>query len=91
MGQRMLGGSHWREPVVNMRVGASESRLYRKAGMATVVCRLAPNNMGAADEYVDTDELYGLGAIITLAALFSRLRELTARNASQFSSKEVSP
>lgn len=47
--------------------------------------------MGAADENVDTDELYGLGAIITLAALFSRLRKLTPRNASQFSSKEASP
>jgi hypothetical protein len=47
--------------------------------------------MGAADEYVETDELYGLGAIITPAALLSRLRKLTARNASQLSSKEVSP
>jgi hypothetical protein len=56
MGQRMLRGSHWREPVVDKRRLGFTS-LYRKAGMATVVCRLAPNNMGAADEYVDTDKL----------------------------------
>jgi hypothetical protein len=85
----MLRGSHWREPVVNMRVGASGFTFSSKSGNGDG--RLAPNNMGAADEYVDTDELYGLGAIITLAALLSRLRKLTARDASQLSSKEVSP
>jgi succinyl-diaminopimelate desuccinylase len=56
------------EPVINMRVGASDSRLYRKAGIPTVVCGLTPNNMGAADEYVEVEELTALGVIITLAA-----------------------
>ncbi|MDR7147739.1 M20/M25/M40 family metallo-hydrolase [Rhizobium sp. BE258] len=56
------------DPVVNMRVGASDSRLHRAAGMATVVCGLTPNNMGSADEYVDVDELTGLGELLTLAA-----------------------
>jgi succinyl-diaminopimelate desuccinylase len=56
------------EPVVNMRVGASDSRLYRKAGMPTVVCGLTPNNMGGSDEYVDVEELTALGVILTLSA-----------------------
>jgi succinyl-diaminopimelate desuccinylase len=51
-----------------MRVGASDSRLYRKAGMPTVVCGLTPNNMGGSDEYVDVEELTALGVILTLSA-----------------------
>jgi succinyl-diaminopimelate desuccinylase len=35
---------------VNMRVGASDARRYRAAGVPTVVCGLTPNSMGAADE-----------------------------------------
>jgi succinyl-diaminopimelate desuccinylase len=68
--QEILGA----EPVLNMRVGASDSRLYRRAGVPTVVCGLTPNNMGAADEYVDIEELSSLGVIITLAA-FDYLRQ----------------
>lgn len=56
------------KPVVNMRVGASDSRLHRLAGMPTFVCGLTPNNMGAADEFVEIEELTGLGEILTLAA-----------------------
>lgn len=56
------------EPVVNMRVGASDARLHRLAGMPTIVCGLTPNNMGAADEFVDVEELMSLGEILTLAA-----------------------
>lgn len=56
------------DPVVNMRVGASDARLYRKAGIPTVVCGLTPHNMGAADEHVDIDELCSLGVMMTLAA-----------------------
>jgi succinyl-diaminopimelate desuccinylase len=55
------------EPVVNVRVGASDSRLYRRAAIPTVVCGLTPHNMGTADEYVDVDELCSLGVMITLA------------------------
>jgi succinyl-diaminopimelate desuccinylase len=56
------------EPVVNMRVGASDARLYRRAGIPTVVCGLTPYNMGAVDEYVDVDELCSLGVMMTMAA-----------------------
>lgn len=56
------------DSVVNMRVGASDARLYRRAGIPTVVCGLTPHNMGAADEYVDVDELCSLGVMMTMAA-----------------------
>jgi succinyl-diaminopimelate desuccinylase len=56
------------DPVVNMRVGASDARLYRRAGIPTVVCGLTPHNMGAGDEYVDVEELCSLGVMITMAA-----------------------
>jgi succinyl-diaminopimelate desuccinylase len=56
------------QPVVNMRVGASDARLYRMAGVPAVVCGLTPNNMGAADEYVEIDELIALGEIFALSA-----------------------
>jgi len=54
-------------PVVNMRIGASDSRLYRAAGIPTVVCGLTPNNMGAPDEHVEADELMDLSEVLTLA------------------------
>jgi succinyl-diaminopimelate desuccinylase len=56
------------DPVLNMRVGASDSRLHRRVGIPTVVCGLTPHNMGAADEYVEVDELLSLGVILTMAA-----------------------
>jgi succinyl-diaminopimelate desuccinylase len=55
-------------PVVNMRVGASDARLYRYAGIPTIVCGLTPHNMGAADEFVDAEELMSLGEIFVQAA-----------------------
>jgi succinyl-diaminopimelate desuccinylase len=54
--------------VVNMRIGASDARLYRRAGVPSVVCGVTPNNMGAPDEYVEIEELMALGEIFTLAA-----------------------
>jgi succinyl-diaminopimelate desuccinylase len=56
------------EPVVNMRVGASDARLYRPAGVPSVVCGLTPNNMGAADEFVLLSELTALGEVLALSA-----------------------
>ncbi|MFT0862454.1 M20/M25/M40 family metallo-hydrolase [Ancylobacter sp. G4_0304] len=56
------------EPVVNMRVGASDARHYRAAGVPTVVCGLTPVNMGAPDENVEVDELKSLGLLFTLTA-----------------------
>jgi succinyl-diaminopimelate desuccinylase len=55
-------------PVRNMRVGASDARLYRRAGVPTVVCGLTPYNMGDADEYVDIGELLAVGDIFALTA-----------------------
>ncbi len=57
------------EPVVNMRVGASDARLYRAAGIPTVVCGLTPHNLGGPDEFVGIDEMVTLTKIHVLAAL----------------------
>jgi succinyl-diaminopimelate desuccinylase len=54
-------------PALNMRVGASDSRWYRKFGVPTVVYGLTPFNMGAADEYVLVDELVAVAKVHTLA------------------------
>lgn len=64
------------EPVVNMRVGASDARLYRKHGVPSVVCGLTSYNMGAADEHVCIEELLALSEIFTLTA-FDFLNETT--------------
>ncbi|KAK2738323.1 hypothetical protein FQN57_007083 [Myotisia sp. PD_48] len=56
-------------PVVsNMRVGASDSRLYRSAGIPSIVVGCSANNMGAADEYVEVAELVQLAQIHGLIA-----------------------
>jgi len=55
-------------PAVNMRVGGSDSRWYRKYGVPTVVLGLTPFNMGGADEYVLVDELLAVAKIHTLVA-----------------------
>ncbi|MCG8649622.1 MAG: M20/M25/M40 family metallo-hydrolase, partial [Pirellulales bacterium] len=57
------------DPLPNMRVGASDARLYRAAGIPTVVCGLTPHNLGAPDEYVDVNELVDVAKIHTLGAL----------------------
>lgn len=44
-------------PVANMRVGASDARLYRAADIPSLVIRCTTNEIGAADEYVEVDEL----------------------------------
>ncbi len=60
----VLGTAH----AVNMRVGGSDSRWYRPAGVPTVVLGLTPFNMGGADEYVLVDELLAVAKIHTLTA-----------------------
>jgi acetylornithine deacetylase/succinyl-diaminopimelate desuccinylase-like protein len=62
--QEVLGEA----PAVNMRVGGSDSRWYRPAGVPTVVLGLTPFNMGGADEYVLVDELVSVAKIHTLVA-----------------------
>lgn len=54
--------------VVNMRVGASDARLWRRAGMPTIVCGLTPYNLGAPDERLAISELPVLTAVLTSTA-----------------------
>lgn len=61
---RVLG----KRPAVNMRVGASDSRWYRKYGVPTVVYGLTPRNMGGPDESANIDELLAVAKVHTLAA-----------------------
>ena len=56
-------------PAINMRVGGSDSRLYRLAGIPTVVYGPTPFNMGGADEYALVDELHALATVHALAGL----------------------
>lgn len=55
-------------PVRTMRVGASDARHYRYAGVPTVTCGLTPTNMGTADEHIDLDELHRLVDALVLGA-----------------------
>jgi succinyl-diaminopimelate desuccinylase len=63
-GSEVLGS----EPVVNMRIGASDARLYRQRGLAAVVCGLTPHNLGGPDEYFELDDLHAVAYMHTLAA-----------------------
>jgi acetylornithine deacetylase/succinyl-diaminopimelate desuccinylase-like protein len=58
-----------RRPVVTMRVGASDARLYRLAGIPAAVYGPAPYNMGAPDEYVTVDDLTVVARVHALTAL----------------------
>jgi len=62
--ERVLG----RVPAVNMRVGASDARLFRRAGIPTVVYGPTPFNMGGVDEYVLLEELDAVARVHALAA-----------------------
>jgi succinyl-diaminopimelate desuccinylase len=55
-------------PAVNMRVGGSDARWYRRYGVPTVVLGVTPHNMGGADEYALVDELVAVAKIHTLVA-----------------------
>lgn len=56
------------EPAVTMRVGASDARLYRYAGVPSVVCGLTAFNLGAPDEHILLAELTALVDIFALSA-----------------------
>ena len=56
-------------PALNMRVGASDSRVFRAAGIPTVVYGPTPFNMGGADEYALVTELRDVARVHALAAL----------------------
>jgi len=57
-----------RAPAVNMRVGGSDARLFRRAGIPTVVYGPTPFNMGGGDEYVLIEELEVVAKVHALAA-----------------------
>jgi succinyl-diaminopimelate desuccinylase len=57
------------EPVANMRVGGSDSRWFRMAGIPTVVYGPTPFNMGGADEYALVAELVAVAQVHALSAL----------------------
>ncbi len=63
-------------PAVNMRVGASDARLFRARDIPTVVCGLTPYNLGAPDEYVMISEIEDVAGIHLLAAAAYQSREL---------------
>ncbi|WP_431272761.1 hypothetical protein [Dankookia sp. P2] len=52
-----------------MRVGGSDARWFRMAGLPTVVYGPTPHNMGGADEYVLVEELRQVARVHALAAL----------------------
>lgn len=64
-----------RAPAVNMRVGGSDSRLFRRAGIPTVVYGPTPFNMGGADEYVLIEELETVARVHALASFEFLRRE----------------
>jgi succinyl-diaminopimelate desuccinylase len=55
-------------PVANMRVGASDARLYRMFGVPSVVFGCTPFNMGAPDEYILVEELMAVAKVHTFTA-----------------------
>jgi acetylornithine deacetylase/succinyl-diaminopimelate desuccinylase-like protein len=52
---------------VNMRVGGSDARWFRMAGLPTVVYGPTPHNMGGADEWVSVTELEAIAQVHALA------------------------
>ncbi|WP_046863838.1 M20/M25/M40 family metallo-hydrolase, partial [Microvirga massiliensis] len=57
-----------RTPVTNMRIGASDARLYRMAGVPSIVYGCTPFNMGGPDENVLIDELVAVACVHALVA-----------------------
>ena len=57
-----------RRPVANMRVGASDARIYRAFGIPSVVFGCTPFNMGGPDEHVLIDELVAVAQVHALTA-----------------------
>ena len=56
-------------PAINMRVGGSDSRVFRRADVATVVYGPTPFNMGGADEYALLEELQAVAAVHAMSAM----------------------
>ena len=56
------------EVAVNMRVGGSDARWFRMAGLPTVVYGPTPHSMGGPDEWVDVAELDQVARVHALTA-----------------------
>jgi succinyl-diaminopimelate desuccinylase len=56
------------DAVANMRVGGSDTRIFRLAGIPSVVVGCTPFGMGAEDEYILVEELQQVTQIQVLAA-----------------------
>ena len=65
MANHVLGAA----AAVNMRVGGSDSRVFRQQNVPTVVYGPTPFNMGGADEYALLDELQAVASVHALSAL----------------------
>ena len=52
---------------MNVRVGFSDARFYRHAGVPSVVYGVAANRMGGADEYATVEDLRAVFVVHTLA------------------------
>ncbi len=61
--EEVLGGT----VAVNMRVGGSDARWFRMAGVPTVVYGPTPHNMGGADEWAEIAELEAVTRVHALA------------------------
>jgi succinyl-diaminopimelate desuccinylase len=55
-------------PVVNMRVGGSDTRLFRSKGISSAVYGCSPHNMGGPDEFATLDDLYAVFRVHALTA-----------------------
>jgi acetylornithine deacetylase/succinyl-diaminopimelate desuccinylase-like protein len=53
---------------VNMRVGASDARWFRLAGVPTVVYGLTPHHMGGPDEHVMVEEIHQVAEVHAMTA-----------------------
>jgi succinyl-diaminopimelate desuccinylase len=57
-----------RDVTANMRIGGSDARLWRRAGIPTVVAGLTPHNLGGPDEFLEVSELVPLAQVHAVAA-----------------------
>jgi acetylornithine deacetylase/succinyl-diaminopimelate desuccinylase-like protein len=57
------------EPALSLRLGFSDTRIYRERGVPAVVLGATPHNANAPDEWINTEELRDLFACHALTAL----------------------
>jgi succinyl-diaminopimelate desuccinylase len=55
-------------PVVNMRVGGSDTRIFRSHGIPSAVYGCTPHNMGGPNEYVTLEDLQTVFSVHALTA-----------------------